>query len=356
MFGDRRQLRGAKVAFRALALGASVLGALGAGESPARAQDLAMAEQLFAEGKALMKSGETTKACEKFKASHDIDQTATGTLLNLALCHEADGKTASAWAEFRQVIAESASRADRIVLAREHESKLFPRLAYVIIAVRPAARIEGMRITLDGRRAVPPAAWDADLPIDPGHHTLDVDAAGMTAKRYEIDVPDAPGKQTVNIEPLVAAPQQASDHGPTAAGTADSYDSPALRAAEAERLRKRRLVGFVLTGAGVVSASVGGVFGALAINQNDKKNAACGTFCNSQPDQTQARNALDKAKTDALVSDITIGAGAALIVAGAVLVITSSPKTKPAASALGPLNFSATANAHGGGLFLERAF
>src|SRR6476646_2818243 len=94
--------------------------ALAQGGSPS------IAEQLFLEGKALMQQQQYELACEKLQASHDLDTTATGTLLNLALCHEQINRTASAWAEFRQVEAESTGRReDRVTLAREHETKLF---------------------------------------------------------------------------------------------------------------------------------------------------------------------------------------------------------------------------------------
>jgi hypothetical protein len=319
---------------------ALVLGAHAAG-----AQDLAMAEKLFAEGRALMKSGDTAKACEKFQASHDIDKTATGTLLNLALCHEAIGKNATAWAEFRQVIAESPQREDRIVLAREHEAKLFPKLAYVVIAVRPAARVEGLRITLDSNRPVASAAWGEELPIDPGHHTFDVAASGMLTKRYDLDVPvDRAGDQTLDIAPL--------ERDPTKSRTT-AIDESASRAEE-ERLHRRRNLAYLLGGVGIVSAGAGAVFGGLAIDQNNKKNAACGATCADSNQEKAAHDALDRAKTYALVSDITIGAGAALLVAGGILFFTSSPK--PSAASTDPTSVRITAGAHSAGLALERSW
>src|SRR3954452_15674728 len=88
--------------------------------SLARADDAAIAEQLFLDGKKLMAEGQYEQACTKLQASRDLDRTATGTLFTLALCHELTNRPASAWAEFRQVVAESAGRRDdRVALARE---------------------------------------------------------------------------------------------------------------------------------------------------------------------------------------------------------------------------------------------
>ena len=115
-----------------------------------------------------MQKKEYARACEKLKASHDLDPTATGTLLNLALCHERIGKPATAWAEFRQVAAESAGRReDRVKLAREHEGKLLPILSRVRIFVRPDTRVEGLSLRLDKGPPIAEASWGTELPSTP---------------------------------------------------------------------------------------------------------------------------------------------------------------------------------------------
>src|SRR5688500_18545046 len=71
--------------------------------------DKALAEVLFREGRQLLQRGETDAACEKFAESHRLDE-ALGTLLNLAVCHESQGRFASAWAEFHQAAATARRR------------------------------------------------------------------------------------------------------------------------------------------------------------------------------------------------------------------------------------------------------
>src|SRR5262245_39899208 len=84
----RRRLFPALVAFAA---------AVVAPRAEAQHAPVSLAEQLFVEGRTLMKQGEYAQACEKFKASYALDLTAYGTLYNLALCHEQTDKPASAW-------------------------------------------------------------------------------------------------------------------------------------------------------------------------------------------------------------------------------------------------------------------
>ena len=84
----------------------------------------AVSESLFREGRALLEAGKTQAACDKFDESQRLDP-ALGTLLNLAECHALVGRTASAWARFRE-LSEKARRAgqkDREAYAEEGEDE-----------------------------------------------------------------------------------------------------------------------------------------------------------------------------------------------------------------------------------------
>ena len=67
----------------------------------------ATAEALFQQAAQLMDQKRFSEACEKFAASQELDS-GLGTMLYLADCYEQAGRTASAWALFRE--AEDAAR------------------------------------------------------------------------------------------------------------------------------------------------------------------------------------------------------------------------------------------------------
>src|SRR5262249_6120128 len=109
----------ARAGLRVVALAALVLLPMGASAQPSAAER-AQAEALFNDGKKLLKEGKTAEACRKFEGSYHIDPT-PGTVLNLATCHEKEGRIASAWGEFKEALAaaKKANRKDREKLARD---------------------------------------------------------------------------------------------------------------------------------------------------------------------------------------------------------------------------------------------
>ncbi|HKQ68557.1 MAG TPA: tetratricopeptide repeat protein, partial [Polyangiaceae bacterium] len=112
--------------------------------SPARCDaesaDPALAQALFEQARALMSTGQYPEACAKLAESHRLDP-ASGTLLNLAVCHEKQGRTATAWAEYNDVLAISRKdgSAERQHIASARIKDLGPKLCRLtVVAPRGA--------------------------------------------------------------------------------------------------------------------------------------------------------------------------------------------------------------------------
>jgi hypothetical protein len=294
---------------RALATASFVLTVLATPSAEAQSGPTSIAEQLFLEGKALMQEKQYEKACEKLKASYALDLSAYGTLLNLALCHEATNKVATAWAEFRVVAAASEGRrGDRVALAREHEAKLFPRLSYLKISVPQAARMSGLAIRVDGT-SLEEAVWDTDVSVDPGQHVVEVSAPGKIARRSTVTIGASSDHQAIAVDPLEDAP------APARTGDADSSRNT------------RTTIGYAVGGTGLAAIGAGLVFGLIASNRRDDARQLCATdgVCPSQAAKDEASELYSSAKTSANVSTAFVGAGVLLVVSGVVLVLTGRP-------------------------------
>jgi hypothetical protein len=143
---------------------------------PALAQggSTAAAEVLFQDGRALYEQGKYSEACPKLAESHRLDP-ATGTLLTLALCHEGEGKLASAWTELMDVKgrARQEGRDDREKIASERADGLRPRLSTLTVEV-PAevAKTEGLEVRVDGL-ALGAASFGIAVPVDGGEHRIE---------------------------------------------------------------------------------------------------------------------------------------------------------------------------------------
>lgn len=157
----------------ALALAACVVASATASRE-ARADDAAA--RLFDEGRALMIAGRFDEACPKLAESQTRDPH-VGTLLNLAACHEKQGRVGTAWVEYQKVLtaAKAEGQAARGNLAEARIAALDPVVPW--LSVVPAAAAGDIEITLDGG-AVAREAFGKEMPVDPGEHVVTARCAG----------------------------------------------------------------------------------------------------------------------------------------------------------------------------------
>jgi hypothetical protein len=173
----------------------------------ARAGDTAAAEELFRQARDLMAAEQWDRACMKLEESYALDAGA-GTLFNLAVCYEHQGRIATAWATYRDVAAatKAAAQPERERVARDRAAVLEPRLSYLTVTAPPIAELVVRR----DESAVGPSQLGVAIPVDPGTHVIVASAphrmpyrtsveVTREGERYEVSVPDLAVE--VDIEP-----------------------------------------------------------------------------------------------------------------------------------------------------------
>jgi hypothetical protein len=281
--------------------------------SAARARaDTPLAESLFQEAKALMADGRFGEACPKLAESMRLDP-GTGTLLALAVCHEGEGKTATAWTEFVQ--AEQAAvkdgREDRVTFARERLAAIAPHVSHLVLVVPSAiGSLPDFELRRNGQPIGAPA-WNTPLPVDPGEHLLEARANGKLPWTRTVVVGADGDRQIVEVGPF-----------------GDRAGAPAE---EGGAISPLRVAGLVVGGVGLVAIAVGAYFGVQAIDKSNAANDRC------TPELCLDAEAVainEDAKAAANVANVTIGLGAAAVVAGIVMVIVGVDE--PASTAIVP--------------------
>jgi len=171
-----------------------------AAEPPAVAASPALIA--FNEGRALLEAGKYAEACDKFTASIKEDPDAPGTLLNLGLCNDYLGKTATALTWYRKAQFRSAETgmADYEAAAKQQTAILAQKV--------PTLRIEapaGAKVKLDG--ADVNEIDRARIEIDPGTHELE-----SGTQHRSITVKDG-DKQVIDLRPPPPKHYVVVDHG-----------------------------------------------------------------------------------------------------------------------------------------------
>jgi serine/threonine-protein kinase len=296
--------------------------------------DKAAAEGLFDQGRAAMQEGDFAKACGLLERSQHIDA-AVGTLLYLAECYEKSGRTASAWATFREAsdAAAAAREPQRARTGRERAQRLEPLLSRLTVQVAPETQhLQGL--TVDRRdKAIQPALFNVAVPTDPGEYTITVSAPGHEPWSGTVTVPERGGRVSINVPALrKSEPDKgamATTPTPPAAGAvgpdkpAGAADAPATMSVsttpDESRASGQRTMGIILGAAGVVGVGVGTFFGLRAFSKNGELEDC--TTCTD----AQGAPLLEDAKSAATAANIAFSVGLVALAGGVVLYLTAPP-------------------------------
>ncbi len=269
-------------------------------DAPPAGDTRAQADDEFNEGKRLMDTGDTAAACAKFAHSQELDPK-LGRLLNLAFCHEQEGKTASAWNEYNgaAALAEQKGQDERVEFAREHAAAVAKKLSFVHLDVPANAAV----VEVDGT-GLSRDRWPTPLPFDPGEHKVVTSAPGKKPRSLVVVVDSTPGIQEFRISPLdddsvavPVAPQEALSPRPPLGEPV----SPGAHSGP------NHAPAFIASGVAAAGVGVGVVFGLEAMS----KKGDADPLCPAKQCDAQGRSLISEAQSAATLSTIGFGVGLA---------------------------------------------
>lgn len=273
----------------------------------AQTHDATTAEALFNEGRAAANAGDFARACAKFRESNRLDP-APGTVLNLADCEERLGHLATAWTLYRAVTQRVPESDERHTLARARAQALEPRLPKLTVVLAPGAP-KAARVLRDGIE-LGSAALDTALPVDPGEHTLMVQAPGLISTERRVTLAEGQSERVVlKVGARAARPE------------ADSTSS------------SKRTWGFALGGVGLLGLSVGTVTGLMVLSAKRRADDNCDAEkrCNAT-----GMDAVDSGRTLGTVSGASFIVGGLALAGGAYLLLSGDEKSPGTALRVGP--------------------
>jgi serine/threonine-protein kinase len=296
--------------------------------------DKAAAEALFDEGVRLLDAGQYEAACKKLEDSQRVDP-GIGTLLYLADCYEKSGRTASAWATFREAasLARNAGQMERAEIGMQRADRLEAKLSRLAIEVAEETRaLDGLSVRR-GPEELSPAVFGAAIPVDPGKHRVVASAPGYLPYQTEVEVASNGESVEVSIPALLPDPNAQKE-----AKAAEPEPEPAR--SEVAPLppappppppgKAQRMTGLILGGVGLVGFGVGGVFGLMAIDRNNEAFSSSGGNCGDvECPPGPGNDLINEAYDLATVSTIAFIAGGAFAATGAVLYLTAPKGMEP---------------------------
>jgi hypothetical protein len=258
-------------------------------------KEQAIAKDLFDKGVKLMEEGKCDEkptdiakckqARDSFKRAYDITG-ALGALRNLAYVEKGLGMTASAARDFRDLARKAPldpkpERRKWAEFAKEEADALEPRVPH--LTVKLVDKAPGTKITLDGE-ALPEAAWNTSMPVDPGTHSVRAEAPGRLPFEGTATLGDKQEK-TIVVSLDVDTKPSDGDKAPS------------------------KVAPMIVTGLGVVGVGVGLGLGYMSMKKRDDSCDA-NKVCDPQ--------GLEDGRSLANTSTIVTGIGAGVLVAGVI--------------------------------------
>jgi len=305
---------------------AAVLVLTSATLASAQARDPVAADALFRQARSLMKEGNYAAACPKLAESQRLDP-AAGTGINLGDCYQKTGQLADALQSLRDALDMLQPDDPRLAPVKQEIAALTQRVPRLTIKLAPNAPA-GTKVVRDDIE-YGAASLGVPLPMNPGEHSVVVDAPGRSKKPYRVSLVEGQVAEltvTVGAElapgpadaPVASAPPPSvSQPTPTKAPVADSP----------EARPPSNTLGWVLGSVGVVGLGTGIVTGLMLNDRQSTVDANCDSktkLCNET-----GYSAAESGRTLRTVSYIGWGVGLAGIAAGSYFLFLAGPNTAP---------------------------
>jgi hypothetical protein len=313
----------------------AALAAATAGNAYAQSSS-AEAEQLFRDGKRLMKEGKYGEACDAFESSQKADAAIT-TLLNLADCREKNGQIASAWGAFldaERLARSDAKQAKLGETAHDRAKKLEQRLSYLTVSVPEESRVEGLALSRNGD-ALDIGKWNRAIPVDGGDYTVTGQAPGHEAWSTVVHVANENDSVTVDVPKFKVVDELMTEPETAAQEVVAPEDEDLAQATPQSSFTGRRKLAVGVGAAGLLAIGGGIVLGLQAKGFESDAAERCPMLTGCA--NADAANVLvDKANQRALFADVAFGVGAAAVVGAVVLWLTGAPDRAAGETALTP--------------------
>jgi hypothetical protein len=268
----------------------AVLGIVVALAGTARADDIKSADEKFEAARKLETQGDHAGACKLFSESLALNPNAIGTILNVGLCAEHEGRIATAVRYFSDARdrAREQNLAPQLAAAEDHLEKLTPRAPHLAIAFSESYS-DGKLLVANKIVSVVSAS---DILVDPGQVSIVMSAPGRVPYSTTIELAEGQHK-------ALAIPQL-------------GYPVTSCTAC--------RLVGKSLVGVGAAAFVTGVILGWKSHSDWNRDVAKCtangtGTYVCSQDDFNKVNSDLSLGNAGTIIGI----AGGVLLVGGAAL-------------------------------------
>jgi hypothetical protein len=304
-------------------LGASVMFVAALARSAAA--DPVVAEALFEDGRRLMLEGRHREACPKLAESH-VQDPASGTLLNLALCRETLGELAQAWVDYRAAatLARRDGKPERAAEAERKAESLLPRVPTITVQVEAAP--PGLFVMWRNVR-IGAAVLGTAFPIDPGRGELTAGAPGFRTWSKQVDVPE--GRHITlhvpQLQPL--APPEPRSPRPHVAGP---HRQRQVGRADTQSWTRSLPVGVGIAVVSAASLGAGAWFGIESTDAYDEAERLCPSHAGCNSDAMAARRT---AESNAWAANVAFGVGLLTGLAGTWIIIRGTRSDQPSVRA-----------------------